>query len=61
MINKIIADVQEKIESLNGVFKFANTLADSFSNLGSKVIDGITRSCSKVFGVGRKGEDDDYE
>ena len=61
-INSIIEDVQEKVESLNTIFKVATKTADKVSYFGSKVVDSVIGMLNKVLGVkNRKDDDEDYE
>ena len=60
-INKILYDVRDKIESINGVFRLANTIAEKLNYVGNKVIDGVINTFSKVFSFGSGKDDEDYE
>jgi len=60
MINNMILDVQNKIASLDSVFRFANTAADKLNYLGTKIIDTVIGAINKVMGLGSRKDDDDY-
>ena len=56
--DKLLADVQEKVDSFNGVFKVIDIASEKI-NLGvSCMVDGIVSFVSKFF---KKRKDNDYE
>ena len=61
-VNAVITDLENKIASLNSIFKFADKLSDNVGKLGIRIIDRVTATVSKVLGVrSGKDDDDDYE
>ena len=59
-INKIMADVQGKIASLDSIFKLADLATNKFSHLGTIVIDGIMKAFGKIFGMKSGKDEEDY-
>ena len=57
-INNIIQDIQNKVASLDGIFRFASSAANKLNSLGSKIVDTVVGSITKI--IGGKGKDDDY-
>ena len=60
-VNNIMDDVEEKIESLNGLFRIINGVSDKFNFLSSKIADTVVSLISKLGNHGKRKDDDDYE
>jgi len=61
-VNALINDVQEKVATLNSLFKLAQTTADRFSSLTGGLIDTLLSAINKVLGIRNgKDEEEDYE
>lgn len=62
IVNKaeqLLDDVEEKVNSLNGVFGVIEKASQGLDLIGSKFIDSITNLIYKFFK--KKKEEDDYE
>src|SRR5574344_928943 len=61
-VNDIVDDLEEKMGSLNNIFKVINFTSNKLGLLSSKVIDAVTSFINKLIGVRNGKEDeDDYE
>lgn len=56
--DKILDNVEEKVNSLNGVFNVINKATTGIDLISSKVVNTIVDMFSKIFK--RKKEDEDY-
>lgn len=48
-VEKVVDDVNEKVESLNGLFQIIDFTTDKIVSLTDKVIDGVSTLASKIF------------
>lgn len=48
-VEKVVDDVNEKVESLNGMFQIIDFTTDKIVSLTDKVIDGVSTLASKIF------------
>ncbi len=60
-VNKVVDDVNNKVESLNGLFSLIDYAADMLSSLSDRLVDGITGVIAKLFNRKKKKEEEDYE
>lgn len=60
-VNKVVDDVNNKVESLNGLFNLIDYSADLLSSLSDKLVDGLSGIISKLFHRKKKKEEDFYE
>lgn len=60
-VNKVVDDVNNKVESLNGLFNLIDYSADILSSFSDKLIDGLSGIVSKLFHRKKKKEEEDYE
>ena len=48
-VEKVVDDVNEKVESLNGLFQIVDFTTDKLVSITDKVIDGISSLASRLF------------
>lgn len=48
-VEKVVDDVNEKVESLNGVFQIIDFTTDKLVTITDRVVDGLSTLASKVF------------
>lgn len=48
-VEKVVDDVNEKVESLNGLFQIIDFTTDKIVSLTDRVIDGVSNLASKLF------------
>ncbi len=48
-VEKVVDDVNEKVESLNGLFHIVDFTTDKIVMLTDKVVDGLSGMASKIF------------
>lgn len=48
-VEKVVDDVNEKVESLNGLFHIVDFTTDKIVSLTDKVVDGLSSLASKLF------------
>lgn len=48
-VEKVVDDVNEKVESLNGLFQIVDFTTDKIVTLTDKVVDGLSGLASKLF------------
>lgn len=61
-VDKIVDDVSEKIQVLDGAFNILDVLTDKLSSLGDFVVNMITSGISNLFAKKKKRkEEEDYE
>ncbi len=56
--DKLIVDVQNKVNSFNGIFKIIDVVGEKLSFGVNTIVDSIINLINKIF---RKRRDDDYE
>lgn len=54
-VEKVVDDVNEKVQSLNGFFHVVDFATDKIVSLSDRVVDGVTLLISKLF-FNRKGK-----
>ena len=61
-VNRVLDDVEEKVNSLNGFFHIIDTITDNMAFLSDKIINAISNVIAKIFRRKKKEEDyDEYE
>lgn len=59
-VEKVVADVNEKVQSLNGIFNIIDFTTDKIALVTDKVVDTVSGFFTKLFiSKKRKGEDID--
>lgn len=48
-VEKVVDDVNEKVESLNGLFQIVDFTTDKLVSITDKVVDGISQIASRLF------------
>ena len=48
-VEKVVDDVNEKVESLNGLFQIVDFTTDKIVSLTDKVVDGFSSLATKLF------------
>ncbi len=48
-VEKVVDDVNEKVESLNGLFKIVDFTTDKIVTLTDKIVDAVSSVASKLF------------
>ena len=48
-VEKVVDDVNEKVESLNGLFQIVDFTTDKLVYITDKVIDGVSSLASRLF------------
>jgi uncharacterized protein YoxC len=48
-VEKVVDDVNEKVESLNGIFRIVDFTTDKLVTLTDRVVDGVSGFASKLF------------
>ena len=48
-VDKVVDDVNEKVESLNGLFHIVDFTTDKIVGLTDKVVDGLSSMASRLF------------
>lgn len=56
--DKLLTDVQTKVDSFNGVFKLIDIAGEKINICVSSIVDSIISLISKIF---KKRKDEDYE
>ena len=60
-VEKVVDNVEEKVNSLNGVFDVVNKATDTLALVGESVVGTIAGFVSKIFNKKIKKEEDYYE
>ena len=58
--NRILDNVEQKVNSLNGLFNVIDKFTDTISGVSTKMVDGISNALSHIFKRKNKKEEDDY-
>lgn len=58
--NRIMDNVEGKVNSLNGLFSVIDKFTDTISGVSTKMVDGISNALSHIFKRKNKKEEDDY-
>lgn len=56
--NRVVGNVEEKVNSLNSIFSVINKTTDSIMNIGTTVVGAVQSAASKVF---NRNKDEDKE
>ena len=59
--DKVIDNVEEKVNSLNGIFSVINKTSYGLSTISDKVISGVVGMVSRIFNKKKDKEEDYYE
>ena len=60
-VEKVVDDVSEKVESLNGLFQIVDFTTDKLVSITDKVIDGVSSLASKLFFRKKKNKEDETD
>ena len=60
-VEKVVDDVNEKVESLNGLFQIVDFTTDKLVSITDKVIDGVSSLASRLFFKNKKNKEEDEE
>lgn len=60
-VEKVVDDVNEKVESLNGLFQIVDFTTDKLVSITDKVIDGISTLASRLFLKKKKNKKEEDE
>ena len=60
-VEKVVDDVNEKVESLNGLFQIVDFTTDKLVALTDRVVDGISTLASRLFFKKKKNKKEDME
>ncbi len=60
-VEKVVDDVNEKVESLNGLFQIVDFTADKLVSITDKVVDGVSALASKLFFRKKKNKEEETE
>ena len=58
---RVIDNVEDKVNKLNGIFYVIDKTTNSIDLISTKVISSISHIISKIFGKNKNKEDDVYE
>lgn len=60
-VEKVVDDVNEKVESLNGLFQIVDFTTDKLVSITDKVVDGISSLVSRLFTKKKKIKEEENE
>ena len=60
-VEKVVDDVNEKVESLTGLFQIVDFTTDKLVSITDKVIDGVSSLASRLFFKKKKNKEEDEE
>ena len=60
-VDRIVDDVEDKVNSFSGAITTLSKVADGIVNIGDSVVAGIASTVSKIFKKKMKEEEMDYE
>lgn len=60
-VEKVVDDVNQKVESLNGLFHIVDRATDKIVSLTDRVVDGISGLASKIFSHKKKNKEVDID
>ena len=60
-VEKVVDDVNEKVESLNRLFQIVDFTTDKLVSITDKVIDGVSSLASKLFFRKKKNKEDETD
>ena len=56
-VDRVLDNVEEKVNSFNGAFSVLTRAADGFANITDSVVFGVSSAVSKIFNKFKKEED----
>lgn len=59
--NGLIANIEEKANSLNRFFTMIDNITDAVSGISDKMVDGISGLLTRIFSRKKRKESDEYE
>lgn len=59
--NGLVANLEEKVNTLNKFFAMIDNVTDAVSGISDKMIDGISGFIMRIFSRKTRKENDDYE
>ena len=60
-VDKVIEDVEGKVQSVNNAVATMSRVADGIANISDSVVFGVTTAISKILNKKHKEEDNVYE
>lgn len=60
-LDRVLDNVEDKVNSLNGLFNVINKATSSIDLISTKIVTSITDNISKLFKKKMKKEENDYE
>lgn len=60
-VDRVVDNVEEKVNSLNGFFNVLDKTSYGMSIVGDKIVSGLIGVFSKIFNKNKKKEEDYYE
>lgn len=60
-VDKLLDNVEAKINSMNGLFMVANKFSDSISAITENLVFSVVSSISRIFSRKNKNKEDNYE
>ena len=60
-VEKVVDDVNEKVESLNGLFQIIDFTSDKLASITDRVVDGVSSFVSKLFFKKKKKREDEED
>lgn len=59
--NGLVANLEEKVNSLNRFFAMIDNVTDTISGISDKMVDGISGFIMRIFNRKKRKESDEYE
>lgn len=59
--NGLVANLEEKVNSLNRFFAMIDNVTDAISGVSDKMVDGISGFIMRIFNRKKRKESDEYE
>ena len=60
-VEKVVDDINMKVDTLNGFFRMIDTTTDKLAMLSDKIVNAISLAIRKVFTGNKRKDRDDYE
>ena len=60
-VDNIISEVEQKVDKVNNMLGFVDTITDSMALVSDKIVDGISNVLKKIFVKEKRKEDDDID
>lgn len=60
-VDKLLDNVEAKVNSMNGLFMVASKFSEGLSTITDSLVFSVTSSISKIFGRKNKNKEDNYE